>query len=90
MEIIVDFSKKILFVKPLVLEDIVEDFIVGLSPKDYDFEFHKKLVSMQKGDVPITYSDTSDLERDFCYKPSTSLKEGLRRFSARYYSYYIK
>ena len=58
-------------------------------PKDYDFESHKKLVAMQKGDVPITYADTSDLERDFGYKPSTSLREGLRRFSKWYYSFYI-
>ena len=62
----------------------------GVLPKDYDFESHKKLVSMQKGDVPITYADTSDLERDFGYKPSTSLRDGLRRFAEWYYSYYIK
>ena len=62
----------------------------GVLPKDYDFEAHKKLVPMQKGDVPITYADTSDLERDFGYKPSTSLRDGLRRFSEWYYAYYIK
>lgn len=62
----------------------------GVLPKDYDFEFHKKLVAMQKGDVPITYADTSDLERDFGYKPSTSLREGLRKFSRWYYDFYIK
>lgn len=62
----------------------------GVLPKDYDFESHKKLVPMQKGDVPITYADTSDLERDFGYKPSTSLREGLRRFSEWYHSFYIK
>ena len=62
----------------------------GVLPKDYDFESHKKLVPMQKGDVPITYADTSDLERDFGYKPSTSLREGLRRFAQWYYSYYKK
>ena len=58
-------------------------------PKDYDFESHKKLVPMQKGDVPITYADTSDLEKDFGYKPSTSLREGLRRFAKWYKKYYI-
>ena len=63
---------------------------VGVLPKDYDFESHKKLVPMQKGDVPITYADTSDLERDFGYKPSTCLREGLRRFAEWYYNYYIK
>ena len=59
-------------------------------PNDYDFEAHKKLVPMQKGDVPITYADTSDLEKDFGYKPSTSLRSGLRSFAEWYYSYYIK
>lgn len=57
-------------------------------PKDYDFESHKKLVPMQKGDVPITFADTSDLERDFGYKPSTTLREGLRRFAQWYKSFY--
>ena len=59
-------------------------------PKNYDFEAHKKLVPMQAGDVPITYADTSDLERDFGYKPKTSLREGLRKFAEWYYEYYIK
>ena len=59
-------------------------------PEDYDFEAHKKLVPMQAGDVPVTYADTSDLERDFGYKPKTSLREGLRRFAEWYYEYYIK
>ena len=61
----------------------------GVLPKDFDFESHKKLVAMQKGDVPITYADTSDLERDFGYKPSTSLREGLRKFSEWYAKYYM-
>lgn len=60
----------------------------GVLPKDYDFESHKKLVPMQKGDVPITYADTSGLERDFGYKPSTSLRDGLRRFADWYKSFY--
>ena len=60
----------------------------GVLPKDYDFASHKKLVPMQKGDVPITYADTSDLERDFGYKPSTSLREGLRKFAEWYKNYY--
>lgn len=59
-------------------------------PEDYDFEAHKKLVPMQPGDVPVTYADTSDLERDFGYKPKTSLREGLRKFAEWYYSFYIK
>lgn len=57
----------------------------GVLSNDYDFESHKKLVSMQKGDVPITYADTSDLERDFGYKPLTPLRDGLRKFAEWYY-----
>ncbi len=56
-------------------------------PADYDFEAHKKLVPMQPGDVPITYADTSALERDFGFKPSTTLREGLRRFSEWYHAF---
>lgn len=59
-------------------------------PEDYDFEAHKKLVPMQPGDVPVTYADTSDLEKDFGYKPKTSLREGLRKFAEWYYEYFIK
>lgn len=57
-------------------------------PADYDFEAHKKLVPMQPGDVPITFADTSALEVDFGFKPSTSLREGLRRFAEWYKKYY--
>ncbi len=57
-------------------------------PEDYDFEAHKKLVPMQPGDVPVTYADTSALERDFGFKPSTSLREGLRRFAEWYHAFY--
>ena len=57
-------------------------------PEDYDFEAHKKLVPMQAGDVPVTYADTSALERDFGFKPSTSLREGLRRFAEWYHEFY--
>ncbi len=60
----------------------------GVLPKDYDFEAHKKLVSMQQGDVPVTYADTSALENDFGFKPSTSLRDGLRRFSQWYKEFY--
>ena len=60
----------------------------GVLPADYDFEAHKKLVPMQAGDVPITYADTSALERDFGFKPSTSLREGLRRFAVWYKEFY--
>ncbi len=59
-------------------------------PEDYDFESHKELVPMQPGDVPVTYADTSALERDFGFKPSTSLREGLRKFAEWYYEFYIR
>ena len=57
-------------------------------PEDYDFESHKKLVPMQPGDVPITYADTSALERDFGFKPNTNLREGLRKFAGWYKEFY--
>lgn len=60
----------------------------GVLPKEYDFEAHKELVPMQPGDVPVTYADTSALERDFGFKPSTSLREGLRRFAEWYKRFY--
>ncbi|MCR4918890.1 MAG: NAD-dependent epimerase/dehydratase family protein [Prevotella sp.] len=60
----------------------------GVLPADYDFEAHKQLVPMQPGDVPVTYADTSALERDFGFKPSTSLRDGLRRFAEWYAEFY--
>lgn len=57
-------------------------------PEDYDFEAHKELVPMQPGDVPVTYADTSALEHDFGYKPSTSLRDGLRKFAQWYAKFY--
>ncbi len=60
----------------------------GVLPSDYDFEAHKELVPMQAGDVPITYADTSSLERDFNFKPSTSLRDGLRQFARWYKEFY--
>lgn len=62
----------------------------GVLPEDYDFEAHKQLVPMQPGDVPVTYADTTPLEQDFGFKPNTSLREGLRRFSEWYAWYYSK
>lgn len=61
----------------------------GVLPEDYDFEKYKELVAMQPGDVPVTFADTSALERDFNYKPSTSLREGLRKFAEWYKDFYI-
>lgn len=60
----------------------------GVLPEDYDFESHKQLVPMQPGDVPVTYADTTPLEQDFGFKPSTSLRDGLRRFAEWYKGYY--
>ena len=58
-------------------------------PEDYDFDAHKELVPMQPGDVPVTYADTSALERDFGFKPATSLREGLRKFAEWYKAFYF-
>lgn len=60
----------------------------GVLPKDYDFDAHKELVPMQPGDVPVTYADTSALEADFGFKPSTNLREGLRKFAEWYKNFY--
>nr|APZ79300.1 UDP-glucose 4-epimerase [Streptococcus suis] len=62
--------------------------LAGVLPADFDIEAHKKLVPMQAGDVPVTYADTSDLERDFAFSPSTTLREGLRQFAQWYKEYY--
>ena len=56
----------------------------GVLPADYDFDAHKELVPMQPGDVPVTYADTTPLEQDFGFKPSTPLREGLRNFAKWY------
>ena len=72
--------------------DILQQELIraGVLPEDYDFEAHKKLVPMQPGDVPVTYADTSALERDFGFKPNTSLKTGLRRFAEWYRAFYME
>ncbi|HIV85877.1 MAG TPA: GDP-mannose 4,6-dehydratase, partial [Candidatus Monoglobus merdigallinarum] len=71
--------------------DILQQELVraGVLQKDYDFEAHKELVPMQPGDVPVTYADTSALERDFGFKPSTPLRTGLRRFAQWYKEFYL-
>lgn len=60
----------------------------NVLPQDYDFEAHKELVPMQPGDVPVTYADTTPLEKDFGFKPNTSLRAGLRRFAEWYKDFY--
>ena len=62
----------------------------GVLPADYDFEAHKELVSMQPGDVPVTFADTEPLERDFGFKPHTPLREGLRKFAEWYKEFYME
>ena len=60
----------------------------GVLPADYDFESHKELVPMQPGDVPVTFADTSNLEKDFGFRPSTTLRQGLRAFAEWYKEFY--
>ncbi len=75
----------------LTFVDILQQKLIkyGVLPEDYDFDAHKKLVPMQAGDVPITYADTSALERDFGFKPKTSLDEGLDSFAKWYKEFYL-
>ena len=70
--------------------DILQQELIraGVLPEDYDFDSHKELVAMQAGDVPITYADTSALERDYGFKPSTSLRDGIRKFAEWYKEFY--
>ena len=71
--------------------DILQEELIraGVLPSNYDFEVHKKLVPMQPGDVPVTYADTEALEQDFGFRPSTSLRDGLRKFAEWYKEFYI-
>lgn len=73
------------------VEILQEELIrAGVLAQDYDFENHKELVPMQPGDVPVTYADTRALERDFGFKPNTSLRDGLRRFAEWYKEFYME
>lgn len=71
--------------------DILQQELIraGVLPENYDFEAHKELVPMQPGDVPVTFADTSALERDFGFKPATPLREGLRKFAEWYKEFYL-
>ena len=71
--------------------DILQQELIraGVLPENYDFEAHKKLVPMQAGDVPVTFADTSALERDFGFKPNTPLRDGLRKFAEWYKEFYL-
>ena len=77
--------ENLLYFVQILSEELVR---AGVLPEDYDFDSHKKLVPMQPGDVPVTYADTSALERDFGFKPSTSLRDGLRKFAEWYKKFY--
>ena len=70
--------------------DILQQELIraGVLPEDYDFESHKELVAMQPGDVPVTFADTSALERDFGFRPHTPLRDGLRKFAEWYKEFY--
>ena len=70
----------------ILCEELVS---AGVLPEDYDFESHKELVPMQPGDVPVTYADTSALEKDYGFKPSTPLRLGLKKFATWYKEYYM-
>ena len=72
--------------------DILQQELIRAKvlPEDYDFEAHKELVPMQPGDVPVTYADTKALERDMGYRPTTTLREGLRKFAEWYKEYYLR
>ena len=70
----------------ILLEELIRAKVL---PEDYDFEAHKELVPMQPGDVPVTYADTEALERDYGFKPSTTLREGLRKFAEWYKEFYM-
>lgn len=74
----------------LTFVDILQQELIraGVLPEDYDFESHKRLVPMQPGDVPVTYADVTELERDFGFHPATSLREGLRAFARWYGEFY--
>ena len=75
----------------LTFVEILQEELIraGVLPKDYDFESHKELVPMQPGDVPVTYADTTPLEKDYGFKPSTDLRTGLRKFAEWYKEFYI-
>ena len=73
------------------IQTLQEELVsAGVLPADYDFEAHKKLVPMQPGDVPVTYADSTGLEKDYDFRPSIGIREGLRAFAQCYKAYYMK
>ena len=82
-----DHPENLLDFVNILQEELVR---AGVLPQDYDFESHKKLVPMQPGDVSVTCADILDLQRDFDFKPHTSLRNGLRKFAEWYKDFYLK
>ena len=78
-------SENLLDFVTILQEELVR---AGVLPLDYDFESHKQLMPMQPGDVPVTYADVEPLMRDFGFKPSTSLRDGIRAFAEWYAKFY--
>lgn len=78
--------ENLLYFVQILQEELIR---AGVLPEDYDFEAHKELVAMQPGDVPVTYADTTPLEKDFGFRPSTPLREGLRKFAEWYKEFYM-
>ena len=81
------FPENLLDFINILQEELIEAKVL---PQNYDFEIHKELVAMQPGDVPITYADTKQMEDDMNFKPSTSLREGLKKFAKWYKNYYMQ
>ena len=72
------------------IQTLQEELVsAGVLPADYDFESHKKLVPMQPGDVPVTYADSTGLEKDYDFRPTIGIREGLRAFARWYKEYYL-
>ena len=80
------YKRQLLDFVEILQEELIRAKVL---PEDYDFEAHKELVPMQPGDVPVTYADTQALERDYSFKPSTTLREGLRKFAEWYKEFYM-
>ena len=83
---IISVTENLLDFVSILQEELIRAKVL---PQNYDFEAHKELVPMRPGDVSVTYADTTPLEQDFGFKPSTSLRDGLRAFAEWYSTYYI-
>lgn len=84
-KLIIRYPENLLDFVFVLQEELVR---AGVLPEDYDFEAHRELVGMQPGDVPITYADSSALERDLGFTPKIGIREGLRKFAEWYKEYY--